>query len=41
MQVDDAHDTDLVMPMYNLTEYTDNYSKNLEFYGDIVKINRM
>ena len=27
MQVDDAHDIDVVMPMYNLIEYSDNYSK--------------
>ena len=26
-QVDDAHDTDVVMAMYNLIEYSDNYSK--------------
>ena len=26
-QVDDAHDIDVVIPMYNLTEYSDNYSK--------------
>ena len=26
-QVDDAHDIDVVMPMYNLIEYSDNYSK--------------
>ena len=26
-QVDDAHDIDVVMPMYNLVEYRDNYSK--------------
>ena len=26
-QVDDAHDIDLVMPMYKLIEYSDNYSK--------------
>ena len=25
--VDDAHDIDVIMPMYNLTEYSDNYSK--------------
>ena len=25
-QVDDAHGTDVVMPMYNLIEYGDNYS---------------
>ena len=27
MKVDDAHDFDKVMPMYNLIEYNDNYSK--------------
>ena len=26
-QVDDAHDFDVVMPMYNLIEYSDTYSK--------------
>ena len=26
-QVDNAKDTDLVMPMYNSIEYSDNYSK--------------
>ena len=26
-QVDDAHDIDVAMPVYNLTEYSDNYSK--------------
>ena len=26
--VDDAKDIDIVMPMYNLIEYSDNYSKN-------------
>ena len=26
-QVDNAKDIDIVMPMYNLTEYSDNYSK--------------
>ena len=30
MQVDDAHDIDAVMLMYNLMEYTDNYSKTSE-----------
>ena len=27
MQVDDAHDIDVVMTMYNLKKYSDNYSK--------------
>ena len=26
-EIDDAHDIDIVMPMYNLIEYSDNYSK--------------
>ena len=26
-QVDDAHDIDEAMPMYNLIEYSDNYSE--------------
>ena len=26
-QVDDAHDVDVVIPMYNLIEHNDNYSK--------------
>ena len=34
-QVDNSEDIDIVMPMYNLTEYSDNY---LEAYGNIVKI---
>ena len=27
MELDDAHDIDVVMPMYNVMEYSDNYSK--------------
>ena len=26
-QIDNAKDIDIVMPMYNLTEYSDNYAK--------------
>ena len=26
-QIDDAHDIDIVMPMYDLIEYRENYSK--------------
>ena len=26
------------MPMYNLIEYSDNYAKTTEVYGNIVKI---
>ena len=28
-QVDNAKDIDIVMPIYNLIEYSDNYSKNI------------
>ena len=34
-QVGNAKDIDIVMPMYNLIEYSDNYSKAC---GNIVKI---
>ena len=49
--IDDAEDSDLVMPMYNLTEYSSNYSettrslwfysndKAINFNADIVNIN--
>ena len=32
--IDNAQDIDIVMPMYNLIEYSDNYSKYLEVYGN-------
>ena len=35
-QVDDAHDNDVVISMYNLIEYRDNYSRI--FYDNIVEI---
>ena len=28
-QIDNAKDTDIVMPMYNLIEYSDNYAINI------------
>ena len=37
--IDNAHDIDIVMPMYNLIEYSDNYSKTSgslwQYYTDI------
>ena len=37
-QVDDAKDIDVVMPMYNIIEYSDNYSKTTgslwSYYSD-------
>ena len=37
-QIDNAKDIDIVMPMYNLIEYSDNYAKQQEVYGNILKI---
>ena len=37
-QIDNAKDIDIVMPMYNLIEYSDNYAKQQKVYGNIVKI---
>ena len=38
-EIDNAHDIDIVMPMYNLIEYSDNYSKTSgslwQYYKDI------
>ena len=34
-QIDNAKDIDIVMPMYNLIEYSDNYAKNQRVYGNI------
>ena len=36
-----AQDIDIVMPMYNLIEYSNNYSKNLEVYGNTTKMIQM
>ena len=35
--VDNAHDIDIVMSMYNLIEYNDNYSKNLRTFMAILQ----
>ena len=40
-ETDNAQDIDIVMPMYNLIEYSSNYSKNLEVYGSTTKLNQM
>ena len=44
-QVGDAHDIDVVMPMYNLIEYSDTYSKSSEslwqYYITILLIFRL
>ena len=40
-QVDNAKDLDIIMSMYNLTEYSDNYSKTSGNYGHIAKMCQM
>ena len=40
-QVDNAHDIDVVMLIYNLVEYSDNYSKISGIYGNIAKMNQL
>ena len=40
-EIDNAQDIDIVMPMYNLIEYSDNYSKHLEVCGNTTKMNQM
>ena len=37
-QVDNAKNIEIVMPMYNVIEYSDNYSKDLQVCDNIVKI---
>ena len=43
IQIDNAKDIDIVMPMYNVTEYSDNYSKTSgslwQYYKDIPAVN--
>ena len=34
-----TQDFDIVMPMSNLIEYSDNYSDNLDVYGSLKEIN--
>ena len=38
IQVDNANDIDIVMPMYNFIEYSVNYSKTSWSYGNTIKI---
>ena len=40
-QIDNTKDIDVVMTMYNLREYSDNYSKHQEIYGNTIGINQV
>ena len=39
--IDDAEDLDLVMPMYNLIEYSSTFSEKQEVYGFIPKMKQL
>ena len=41
IQVDNVEETDVVMPMYILIEYSDNYSKHMEVYGSIIEMSKL
>ena len=38
-QIDNAKDIVTVMPIYSLIEYSDNYSKYLNVYGNTIEMN--
>ena len=40
IQIDNAEDLDIMMPMYNLLEYSNNYAKTSASYGIIVEMNQ-
>ena len=40
-QVDNAQDINVVMPMYNLLEYSNIQLKNLQVYGNTIKMNQL
>ena len=39
--IDTAQGIDIVMPMYNLIEYSDSYQKHQEVYDNTTKMNQM
>ena len=39
--IDDAEDLDFAIPMYNLTEYSSNYSETMEDCGFILKMKEL
>ena len=41
IKIDNAEDLDVVMPMYNVLEYSKNYKKRQEVCGIIIEINQM
>ena len=41
VKIDNAEDLDVVMPMYNLLEYSKNYKKQQIVYGIIIEMNQV
>ena len=41
VKIDNAEDLDVVMPMYNLLEYSKNYKKQQEVCGIIIEMNQI
>ena len=41
VKIDNAEDLDVVIPMYNLLEYSKNYKKQQEVYGIITEMNQV
>ena len=41
VKIDNAEDLDVVMPMYNLLEYSKNYKKQQVVYGIIIEMNQV
>ena len=41
VKLDNAEDLDVVMPMYNLLEYSKNYEKRQVVYGIIIEMNQL
>ena len=41
IKIDNAEDSDVAMPMYNLHEYSKNYKKQQEVFGIIIEMNQV
>ena len=41
VKIDNSEDLHVVMPMYNLLEYSKNYKKRQEVYGIIIEMNQI
>ena len=41
IKIDNAEDLDVVMPMYNLLEYSNSYKKQQVVYGIIIEMNQV